>query len=94
MDQEKKAVRPRRDLEADALAALEEARMMSLGPERTEAMKKAGLTRARACEIALSTHRLRQQRFAIEHTPRSRTSCQTRQSRRYSAQAIITLRFA
>jgi hypothetical protein len=42
MDQEKKAVRLKRDLEADASAALEEARTMSLGPERTEAMKKSG----------------------------------------------------
>jgi hypothetical protein len=45
MDQEKKVLRPKHDLEADALAALEEARMMPHGPERTEAMKKAGILR-------------------------------------------------
>jgi hypothetical protein len=32
-------------LEADALAALEEARAMPPGPERTDAMKKAGILR-------------------------------------------------
>ena len=45
MDQEKKVLRPKHDLEADALAALEGARMMPHGPERTEAMKKAGILR-------------------------------------------------
>jgi hypothetical protein len=45
MDQEKEILRPKHDLEADALAALEEARMMPHGPERTEAMKKAGILR-------------------------------------------------
>jgi len=45
MDQEKKVLHPKHDLEADALAALEEARMMPHGPERTEAMKKAGILR-------------------------------------------------
>jgi hypothetical protein len=45
MDQEKKVLRPKHDLEADALAALEEARLMPHGPERTEAMKKAGILR-------------------------------------------------
>lgn len=33
------------DLDAKASAALEEARDMSPGPERTEAMKKAGILR-------------------------------------------------
>jgi hypothetical protein len=37
--------RPRLDLEAEALAALEEARAMPRGPERTEAMKRAGILR-------------------------------------------------
>jgi len=37
--------RPRLDLEAEALAALESARMMAPGPERTEAMKRAGILR-------------------------------------------------
>jgi hypothetical protein len=37
--------RPRLDLEAEALAALEEARAMPHGPERTEAMKRAGILR-------------------------------------------------
>jgi hypothetical protein len=45
MDQDKKVLRPKHDLEADALAALEEARMLPHGPERTEAMKKAGILR-------------------------------------------------
>jgi hypothetical protein len=37
--------RPKRDLEADALAALELARAMPPGPARTEAMKRAGILR-------------------------------------------------
>jgi hypothetical protein len=32
-------------LEAEALVALEQARRMPAGPERTEAMKKAGILR-------------------------------------------------
>jgi hypothetical protein len=45
MAEEKKPPGPRSDLEADALAALEEARALPPGPERTEAMKKAGILR-------------------------------------------------
>jgi len=45
MTQEKKDLRPRFELEAQALAALEEARTMPPGPARTEAMKKAGILR-------------------------------------------------
>jgi hypothetical protein len=45
MTQEKKNPRPRLELEAQALAALEEARTMPAGPARTEAMKKAGILR-------------------------------------------------
>ncbi len=45
MSQEKKDLRPDLDLQAHALAALEEARAMPPGPERTEAMKKAGMLR-------------------------------------------------
>jgi hypothetical protein len=45
MTLEKKDPRPRLELEAQALAALEEARTMPLGPARTEAMKKAGILR-------------------------------------------------
>jgi hypothetical protein len=45
MTQEKKDRRPKLDLEAEALAALEGARTMPPGPERTEAMKKAGILR-------------------------------------------------
>jgi len=45
MTQEKKNPRPRLELEAQALAALEEARSMPPGPARTEAMKKAGILR-------------------------------------------------
>ena len=35
--------RPKLDLETDARAALEVARCMAPGPERTEAMKRAGV---------------------------------------------------
>jgi hypothetical protein len=45
MVQEEKPQRTKSDLEADALAALEEARAMPPGRERTEAMKKAGILR-------------------------------------------------
>jgi hypothetical protein len=45
MVQEEKPQLAKSDLEADALAALEEARAMPPGPERTEAMKKAGILR-------------------------------------------------
>jgi hypothetical protein len=37
--------RPRLDLETEALAALERARALPHGPERTEAMKQAGILR-------------------------------------------------
>ena len=37
--------RPELDLDAEALAALDEARAMLHGPERTAAMKKAGILR-------------------------------------------------
>jgi len=37
--------RPRLDLETEALTALQEARAMPPGPERTEAMKRAGILR-------------------------------------------------
>ena len=37
--------KPKRDLEADAQAALELARAMLPGPARTEAMKRAGILR-------------------------------------------------
>jgi hypothetical protein len=45
MPKEKKVRRPELDLDAEALVALEEARAMPHGPERTEAMKKAGFLR-------------------------------------------------
>jgi hypothetical protein len=42
-------VRPSQlDLDSEALAALEDARSMPHGPERTEAMKKAGILRKAA----------------------------------------------
>jgi hypothetical protein len=41
----KKVQWPELDLDTEALAALEEARGMPHGPERTIAMKKAGLLR-------------------------------------------------
>jgi hypothetical protein len=37
--------RPKLDLETEALSALEQARAMEPGPERTEAMKRAGILR-------------------------------------------------
>jgi hypothetical protein len=45
MSEEKKTPRPKIDLEAESLTALEQARLMPPGPERTEAMKKAGILR-------------------------------------------------
>ena len=42
---ENKVRQPARDLEAEAVTALEEARSMPPGPERTRAMKKAGKLR-------------------------------------------------
>jgi hypothetical protein len=45
MAQEKKDPRPKLDLDARALIALEEARKMMPGPERTEALKRAGILR-------------------------------------------------
>jgi hypothetical protein len=45
MSSDKKDLRPRLDLEAEALAALEAARTLPPGPQRTEAMKKAGILR-------------------------------------------------
>jgi hypothetical protein len=45
MAKEKKERRPQSDLDAEALMALEEARAMQPGPERTEAMKRAGILR-------------------------------------------------
>jgi hypothetical protein len=45
MAQEKNDTRPKLDLDAQALLALEEARQMTPGPERTEAMKRAGILR-------------------------------------------------
>jgi acyl-CoA reductase-like NAD-dependent aldehyde dehydrogenase len=45
MAQEKKNRRPQLDLDAEAQAALERARAMEPGPERTDAMKRAGILR-------------------------------------------------
>jgi hypothetical protein len=45
MAHEKKAAPPKIDLEAEALIALEQARNMKPGLERTEAMKRAGVLR-------------------------------------------------
>jgi hypothetical protein len=45
MAQEKKDLRPKLDLEAEALSALEQARSMEPSPQRTEAMKRAGILR-------------------------------------------------
>ena len=43
MTKEKNFVRPKIELEAAAIAALEAARSLPPGPERTEALKKAGI---------------------------------------------------
>jgi hypothetical protein len=45
MPQENKDLRPRLDLEAEALAALEAARTLPPGTARNEAMKQAGILR-------------------------------------------------
>jgi hypothetical protein len=45
MAQETKNRRPQLDLDAEAQAALEQARAMEPGPERTDAMKRAGILR-------------------------------------------------
>jgi hypothetical protein len=45
MDQTDKDPRPKLDLDAEAQIALEAARKMKPGPERTEAMKRAGILR-------------------------------------------------
>ena len=45
MTQEKKVRRRELDLDAEALVALEEARAILHGPERTVAMKRAGILR-------------------------------------------------
>lgn len=46
--------RPKSDLDEEALTALEEARAMPPGPERTEAMKRAGILRKIADSQGLS----------------------------------------
>ena len=45
MAQDKKDPPPKRDLDIEATTALEQARAMAPGPERTEAMKRAGILR-------------------------------------------------
>src|SRR5258708_7540281 len=45
MSEDKQNPRSKLDLEAEAMAALDEARRMPAGPERTEAMKRAGILR-------------------------------------------------
>ena len=45
MIQEKKDLRRNLDLDAEAIAALEQARALPRGPERSDAMKKAGILR-------------------------------------------------
>jgi hypothetical protein len=45
MPQENKDLRPKLDLEAEALTALEAARTLPPGPARNEAMKQAGILR-------------------------------------------------
>lgn len=45
MAHDKKDPRPKLDLDIEATTALEQARAMAPGPERTEAMKRAGVLR-------------------------------------------------
>jgi hypothetical protein len=45
MAHDKKDPRPKLDLDIEATTALEQARAMEPGPERTEAMKRAGVLR-------------------------------------------------
>ncbi|HEV7636367.1 MAG TPA: hypothetical protein VGO54_13115 [Bradyrhizobium sp.] len=45
MAQDKKDSRPKLDLDIEAATALEQARAMAPGSERTEAMKRAGILR-------------------------------------------------
>jgi hypothetical protein len=45
MTPENKDRKPKLDLEVEALTALEDARRMAPGPERIEAMKRAGILR-------------------------------------------------
>jgi hypothetical protein len=45
MAHDKKDPRPKLDLDIEATTALEQAREMAPGPERTEAMKRAGVLR-------------------------------------------------
>lgn len=45
MAQDNKDPRPKLDLDLEATTALEQARAMAPGPERTEAMKRAGILR-------------------------------------------------
>lgn len=53
LDENKKIRRPALDLEAEAQAALEKARSMPPGPERTRAMKKAGNLRNAATLLGI-----------------------------------------
>lgn len=45
MAEDKKDNRPKRDLDIEATTALDRARALPPGPERTEAMKRAGILR-------------------------------------------------
>ena len=54
MTEQKNIRRPDHDLEAEALAALEEARAMPQGPERVEAMKRAGSLRYAADQAGIT----------------------------------------
>jgi hypothetical protein len=54
MDQDKKDNRPNRDLDIEATTALDMARALPPGPERTEAMKRAGILRKAADMQGLS----------------------------------------
>jgi hypothetical protein len=54
MTEPKNVRRPDHDLEAEALAALEEARDMPQGPERVRAMKRAGQLRYAADQAGIA----------------------------------------
>jgi hypothetical protein len=58
MSQENKHLQPDIDLDAQALLALSEARAMPPGPERSAAMKKAGVLRNAADKGGLAFSKL------------------------------------
>jgi len=58
MSEDKKHPQPDIDLDAQAQMALSEARAMPPGPERSEAMKKAGILRNAADKLGMAFAKL------------------------------------